>query len=244
MKKCLKFNHNSNFSDIMFKLQKRAYRNTQVHFYEGSHSTGQSGIKACIFGGNSGIGVQIGRHLLYGGTPVNSVHRHAMEAEMPWGEIRLMKQSNPYNAGNEFVFNFETANWDLYHSKIYGDIGKRFYTYCPDLTNEWEIENAIKDCDVIINCIGQNPVLRNMEDFEEANVIIPRKIAKICAKLYNDPVKRLIHFSANGVDPQSISKSLKTKWIGEQEVLNYFPEATIIRPTEILHSKFFNNFLG
>jgi dTDP-4-dehydrorhamnose reductase len=83
-----------------------------------------------------------------------------------------------------------------------------------------------------------------MEDFEEANIIIPRKIAKICARLKNDPVKRLIHFSANGVDPDSHSKMLKTKWLGEMEVKEHFPEATIIRPTEILHSKPIRNFIG
>ena len=54
-------------------------------------------------------------------------------------------------------------------------------------------------------------------------------IARSCAK--NPNVKRLIHVSAAGADPNSASPRLRTKWIGEQEVRNIFPDATIIRPT-------------
>lgn len=55
---------------------------------------------------------------------------------------------------------------------------------------------------------------------------------------------RLIHFSACGVGPDAISTRLRTKWQGEQEVLKYFPEATIMRPTTIVSNSNQNNFLG
>jgi uncharacterized protein YbjT (DUF2867 family) len=54
-------------------------------------------------------------------------------------------------------------------------------------------------------------------------------IARSCAK--NPNVKRLIHVSAAGADPNSESMRLRTKWIGEQEVKAIFPDVTIIRPT-------------
>ena len=236
------FKTNNKFS--FNKFQKKNLETLGTHYYQGGSMGNQTGIKVCIFGANSGIGPDIASKLSITGTYVNCVHRNAIDTEIPWGEIKLFKNSNPYYHNTNFAANFSVINDKLYKLRAWSDVGQRFFTYCPDLTNDWEIENAIKDCDIIINCIGNNPVIRNMEDFEEANVIIPRKIAKICARLKNDPVKRLIHFSANGVDPDSHSKTLKTKWLGEMEVREHFPEATIIRPTEILHSKPIRNFMG
>lgn len=222
----------------------KGFKTQQLHYYTGGDITSNSGIKVCIFGGNSGMGPEIGARFMKLGTPVNFVHRHILEPEIPWSEIKLLKQSNPYHSNTNFVANSNFIDDGLYRTRVYGDVGYRYYTYAPDLTNDWEIENAIKDCDVVINCIGNNPVIRHMEDFEEANIIIPRKIAKMCAALKNNNVKRLIHFSANGVDPDSFSKSFRTKWIGEKEVLDIFPDATIIRPTEIMHRKPWNTFIG
>ena len=54
-------------------------------------------------------------------------------------------------------------------------------------------------------------------------------IARSCAK--NPNVKRFIHVSAAGADPNSPSMRLRTKWIGEQEVKAIYPDVTIIRPT-------------
>lgn len=54
-------------------------------------------------------------------------------------------------------------------------------------------------------------------------------IAKTAAE--NPHVKRLIHISAAGADPNSQSMRLRTKWIGEQEVKEIFPDVTILRPT-------------
>lgn len=58
-------------------------------------------------------------------------------------------------------------------------------------------------------------------------------IAKVAAA--NPNVKRLIHVSAAGADPNSQSMRLRTKWIGEQEVKEIFPDVTILRPTYMLN---------
>ena len=68
-------------------------------------------------------------------------------------------------------------------------MGSRHFQYVADLTNPYDIELAVKDCDVVINLIGNKKVIRNDEDYEEANIWIPREIAKICAKKENK-VKR------------------------------------------------------
>ena len=47
----------------------------------------------------------------------------------------------------------------------------------------------------------------------------------------NPNVKRFIHISAAGADPNSQSMRLRTKWIGEQEVKEIYPDVTILRPT-------------
>jgi nucleoside-diphosphate-sugar epimerase len=114
-----------------------------------------------------------------------------------------------------------------------------------DMTNEFDIENGIKDCDVVINLIGQRPVVKHDQHFEEPNVLIPRAIAKACARLSKESkVKRLIHFSAAGANPDAISRRLTTKWQGEQEVKKYYPEATIVRPTTIISDGNTTNFIN
>ena len=66
-------------------------------------------------------------------------------------------------------------------------------------------------------------------EFEEANIHVPMAIAKAAKE--NPNVKRFIHISAAGADPNSQSMRLRTKWIGEQEVKAIYPDVTIIRPT-------------
>ena len=42
-----------------------------------------------------------------------------------------------------------------------------------------------------------------------------------------------MYLSAAGADPNSPSITLRTKWYGEQEVKEIFPEVTILKPTHI-----------
>lgn len=50
------------------------------------------------------------------------------------------------------------------------------------------------------------------QDFEKVNVHLPRRIAKISKKM---GIKKLIHFSNIGADPNSESFDLRTKYEGE-----------------------------
>jgi len=59
-------------------------------------------------------------------------------------------------------------------------------------------------------------------------------IAKVAKA--NPNVKRLIHIGAAGADPNSQSMKLRTKWIGEQEVKEIFPDVTILRPTYMFNT--------
>lgn len=84
-----------------------------------------------------------------------------------------------------------------------------------------------------ISCVGSRVFLRNEKDFEEANIRVPMAIAEA---VKNSPqIKRFIYVSAAGADPNSQSKRLRTKWIGEQEVKAICPDVTILRPTYMVN---------
>jgi uncharacterized protein YbjT (DUF2867 family) len=98
-----------------------------------------------------------------------------------------------------------------------------------DFTSEKEIAYTLKDSNVVISCIGSNMYAKKEKDFEDSNIRVPMAIAK--AVKNNPKVKRLIMFSAAGADPNSHSRRLRTKWQGEQEVKDIYPNVTILRPT-------------
>ena len=92
--------------------------------------------------------------------------------------------------------------------------------------------HVIRDQNTVVNIIGSHVYHKKEKDFEDSNIHVPVAIAKACAA--NPNVKRLIHVSAAGADPNSQSMRLRTKWIGEQEVKEIFPNVTIIRPTYMM----------
>ena len=81
------------------------------------------------------------------------------------------------------------------------------------MTNQNDLKHVIRDQNTVINCIGSHIYYKREKEFEDANINVPRAIAKAAAA--NPNVKRLIHISAAGADPNSQSMRLRTKWIGE-----------------------------
>lgn len=96
-----------------------------------------------------------------------------------------------------------------------------------DFADPNSMARAMKNCNVVVNLIGAKRSCRKYDDFYEANVEIPRRIAAHAKK---QGILRLIHFSALGADLHSSSLDLATKAMGEQAVRAEFPEATILRP--------------
>jgi dTDP-4-dehydrorhamnose reductase len=117
--------------------------------------------------------------------------------------------------------------------KTTADLGYKTYMKLTDFTSEKEVAYSLKDSNVVISCIGSKVYYRKDKDFEDANIRIPMAIAK--AVKNSGKVKRFIYYSAAGADPNSHSKRLRTKWIGEQEVKDIFPDVTILRPTYIMN---------
>jgi NADH dehydrogenase (ubiquinone) 1 alpha subcomplex subunit 9 len=69
-----------------------------------------------------------------------------------------------------------------------------------------------------------------------------RRIARIAREA---GVGKFVHVSALNASETSKSEFLRTKWLGEQVVLEEFPDATIVRPGAIYgHEDWFFRMMG
>lgn len=110
--------------------------------------------------------------------------------------------------------------------------------------DEDSIRNAIKDSDVVINLIGKSYETRHIVktrradgslsninyDFDEVNVEMPAKIARIAKEC---GAKSFIHMSALSANSNSNSKWSRTKAAGEVAVRKEFPEAIMVKPAHV-----------
>jgi len=118
--------------------------------------------------------------------------------------------------------------------KTTADLGYKTYVRLTDFTSEKEIAYTLRDSNVVVSCIGSHVFTKRDKDFEDANIRVPMAIAK--AAKNSNKVKRFIYISAAGADPNSHSRRLRTKWLGEQEVKDIYPDVTILRPTYIFNT--------
>ena len=92
-----------------------------------------------------------------------------------------------------------------------------------------EIEEAIKNSDIVINLIG---ILfeNRKQKFSNLHSNLPELVAKYCA---NSGVKKFIHVSAIGANANSKSLYQRSKFEGEQKALINFKNTIIIRPSVV-----------
>ncbi len=191
----------STSNGMLINAPKRFYQLQRLHVYDEGKRNSYTGIRATMFGGSSPLGALTGSMLTRMGSQCIYPYR---------------------NLGS----NFNNRIRDL---KTTADVGYRAFVRLTDFTSERETAMVMKNSNVVINLIGNKMYHKTEEDFETANIRIPLAIAK---SVKNNPnVKRFIMVSAAGADPNSHSKALRTKWLGEQEVKDIYPEVTIIRPT-------------
>lgn len=77
-----------------------------------------------------------------------------------------------------------------------------------NVRNDDHIRDAIKRSNVVINLIAKEKETWNY-GFEEVNVDIPTRIAKLAAE--NPLTERFLHFSCIGATKDSASRRLRTK---------------------------------
>ena len=95
--------------------------------------------------------------------------------------------------------------------------------------NFLELEEAIKNSDIVINLIGILFETRKQK-FYNIHSNVPEAVAKICSK---SDVKKFIHVSAIGANENSKSLYQKSKYQGETKALNNFKNTVIIRPSVV-----------
>lgn len=130
-----------------------------------------------------------------------------------------------------YPYRHNATLWDTRFKelKATADLGYKTYMRLSDFTSEKECGHALRDSNVVISCIGSRVYTKKDKDFEDSNIRVPMAIAK--AAKQSKKVKRFVYISAAGADPNSHSRRLRTKWLGEQEVKEIFPDVTILRPT-------------
>ncbi|KAM9311009.1 NADH dehydrogenase [ubiquinone] 1 alpha subcomplex subunit 9, mitochondrial [Gastrophryne carolinensis] len=139
--------------------------------------------------------------------------------------------------GSQVVIPYRCDQYDVMYLRPMGDLGQLHFMEWDPRDKE-STRQALQHSDVVINLVGKEWETRNFS-FEEVFVTIPRSIAQIAQEA---GVEKFIHVSHLNADIKSPSKYLRNKAIGEEAVREAFPEAVIVKPSEIFgrEDKFLN----
>lgn len=125
-----------------------------------------------------------------------------------------------------------------YFLKPCGSAGQ-IVPFACDYNDERSVMAAVRDADVVVNCIG---ILyqRRKSKFDKVHTDIPAMIAKACKKA---KVNAFIHLSALGLESDK-SKYAETKIEGEKAAKKAFPATIILRQGLVFgpEDRFFNRF--
>ena len=102
------------------------------------------------------------------------------------------------------------------------------------------LNEFIKNSEFVINCIGVLYEKKNQK-FDHAHHLFPKFLTSILDK---EVTKKFIHISALGADKNSNSLYIKSKFQGEEAVINNFNNSSIVRPSIVFgtNDNFFNLF--
>lgn len=122
-----------------------------------------------------------------------------------------------------------------------GDVGQ-VVPVAASVANEASVARAVAGASVVVNLVG---ILfeRKPGDFQRIQAEGAGRVARLAAAA---GVRKLVHISAIGADPDSESLYARSKAEGEKAVLAAFPSATILRPSVVFgaEDQFFNRFAG
>ncbi len=123
--------------------------------------------------------------------------------------------------------------------KVYGKVGQ-IDVVRGDISDGQSIKDLIGKAECVINCVAIF-YETNSQKFNTIHVKAACKLAETCKAI---GVKQLIHISSLGANSKSESALLRTKGVGEEEVLKIFPPVNIVRPSLIFgpEDDFFNRF--
>ena len=111
-----------------------------------------------------------------------------------------------------------------------------------NIFEEDKLRKLFQGADICINLIGILFEQKKGNTFKNIHTVFPSLLAKL-SKEYN--LKHFIHLSALGISEAKDSIYAKSKLAGENEILNNFPLATILRPSIVysVDDNFTTNFM-
>uniref|UniRef100_A8E515 NADH dehydrogenase [ubiquinone] 1 alpha subcomplex subunit 9, mitochondrial n=1 Tax=Danio rerio TaxID=7955 RepID=A8E515_DANRE len=141
--------------------------------------------------------------------------------------------------GSQVVIPYRCDQYDLMYLRPMGDLGQIIFMEW-DPRNKESIQRAISHSNVVINLVGREWETSNYK-YEDVFVSIPLQIARATREA---GIKKFIHMSHLNADIRSPSKYLRNKAVGEEAVRNEFPDAIIMKPSELFgrEDRFLNHF--
>ncbi|XP_009001694.2 NADH dehydrogenase [ubiquinone] 1 alpha subcomplex subunit 9, mitochondrial [Callithrix jacchus] len=141
--------------------------------------------------------------------------------------------------GSQVVIPYRCDKYDIMHLRPMGDLGQLLFMEW-DSRDKDSIRRAVQHSNVVINLIGRDWETKHF-DFADVYAKIPQAIAQVSKEA---GVGKFIHVSHLNADMKSSSKYLRNKAVGETVVREAFPEAIIIKPSDIFgrEDRFLNHF--
>ncbi|XP_068595058.1 NADH dehydrogenase [ubiquinone] 1 alpha subcomplex subunit 9, mitochondrial [Brachionichthys hirsutus] len=141
--------------------------------------------------------------------------------------------------GSQIIIPHRNDQYDIMYLKPMGDLGQIMFMEW-DARNKDSIKRALEHSNVVINLVGSEWETRNYR-FEDVFVSIPQQIAKATREA---GITKFVHMSHLNADIRSPSKYLRNKAVGEAAVRDEFPDAIIMKPSEIFgrEDRFFNHY--
>ena len=109
-----------------------------------------------------------------------------------------------------------------------------------NVRHQASIEQALKGADAVVNLVG----ILHQEGRQRFGAVQNAGAAAVAGLAAKAGVRRFVHVSAIGADPESRSLYARTKGLAEKAVREAIPGATILRPSIIFgaEDQFFNKF--
>lgn len=85
----------------------------------------------------------------------------------------------------------------------------------------------LQDVDVVVNSVGILRERKGGETYEKVHTQAPAALSQACAQLG----VRMVHISAIGLSLNAQSRFIRSKYLGEQAILNSGADVTIVRPS-------------
>uniref|UniRef100_UPI001A98688A NADH dehydrogenase [ubiquinone] 1 alpha subcomplex subunit 9, mitochondrial-like isoform X2 n=1 Tax=Gasterosteus aculeatus aculeatus TaxID=481459 RepID=UPI001A98688A len=129
--------------------------------------------------------------------------------------------------------------YDVMYLRPMGDLGQIIFMDW-DARNKDSIKRTLDNSNVVINLVGREWETSNYR-FEDVFVTLPQQIAKAAREA---GITKFVHMSHLNADIRSQSKYLRNKAVGETAVRDEFPNAIIMKPSEMFgrEDRFFNYY--